>query len=138
MSRPLVAIVVAVALGLGALAATAIWRAAEERDVGELPAEPGAPASSEATSTTQECGNKPADGEWTYGEVEGAGHFNLTARNVPCDEARAIVDRVAFATAPPYEPSYPGWSCRYVSRGQEFTDIRCTSGDKVVRWQSGA
>jgi hypothetical protein len=35
-------------------------------------------------------------------------------------------------------PSYPGWTCEYVSHEYEFADIRCTSGIKVVRFQTGS
>jgi hypothetical protein len=95
-------------------------------------------AASETTSDVRECGNKPAGGAWTYEQVQGAGHFNLTARNVSCADARDIVDQITFETDPPYEPQYPGWSCTYVRQEFEFSDIRCTSGSKVIRWQSGA
>jgi hypothetical protein len=89
----------------------------------------------EKTSAIQECGNKPAGGAWTYGQVDGAGHFNLTARNVSCPEARYLVDHINFESSSLY---YPGWSCGYVRQEFEFSDIRCTSGIKVIRWQTGA
>jgi hypothetical protein len=91
-----------------------------------------------ATPDVQECGNKPAGGAWTYEQVAGAGDFNLTARGVLCADARYIVDHTTFGNNPPYEPQYPGWSCGYLRQEFEFSDIRCTSGTKVVRWQSGA
>ena len=90
---------------------------------------------SEAAPAIEECGSKPAGGAWTYGEVQGAGLFNLTASNVSCVEARSLVDQVDFSSDP---PSYPGWTCQFISEGYEFADIRCTSGIKVVRWQTGA
>jgi hypothetical protein len=95
----------------------------------------GLQTTSEAASAIQECGNKPAGGAWTYEQVLGAGHFNLTARNVSCTEARSVVDQIDFSSDP---PSYPGWTCEYVSHEYEFADIRCTSGIKVVRFQTGS
>ena len=92
----------------------------------------------EETPAIQECGNQPAGGSWTYGDVDGAGHFNLTAQGLSCTEARYIVDHINFGSSPPYEPNYPGWSCAYVKQEYEFTDIRCTSGSKVIRWQGAA
>jgi hypothetical protein len=90
------------------------------------------------TSEVQECGNKQGGGSWTYGAVDGAGIFNLTARNLPCPNARFIVDHIRFRSRPPYEPYYPGWSCRREQQGFESSETRCMSGNKIIRWQSGA
>ena len=89
----------------------------------------------EEASAIKECGNKPAGGAWTYDQVQGAGLFNLTTRNVSCDEARSLVDQIDFSGD---TPSYPGWTCEFVTQKYEFADIRCTSGIKVVRFQTGA
>jgi hypothetical protein len=95
----------------------------------------GLETTSEAASAIQECGNKPAGGAWTYEQVQGAGHFNLTARNVSCAEARSVVDQIDFSSDP---PSYPGWTCEFVAQEYELSDIRCTSGIKVLRFQTGS
>jgi hypothetical protein len=89
-------------------------------------------------ASIRECGNRPLGGTWTYGEVQGAGDFNVTARNVSCATARAVVERVRFASKPPHEPHLAGWSCAYVSKQEEVADIRCTAGSNVVRWQTGS
>lgn len=105
------------------------------RQIMELKA---ADAPSAQTADISECGNKAAGGSWTGSDVSGAGDFNLTARNLSCVEARAIVDHMKFESDPPYAPYYPGWSCGYLTQAYEFNDIRCTSGSKAIRWQSGA
>lgn len=90
-----------------------------------------APAGASA-APIKECGNY--DGlRWTYGQIQGAGTFNVTARVVGCREARTV----ALKASP--ERRFRGWSCRYVDQGYEYADVRCTkSGGRVVRWQSGA
>jgi hypothetical protein len=87
-----------------------------------------------------ECGSRSAGGSggWTSGPVQGAGDFNVTARNTGCAEARAVVEGVEFAPDPPYRPSYPGWECAFLEQGYEYAQIRCTAGDKAVRWETGS
>ena len=88
----------------------------------------------------RECGNFDfGTGRWTYGQVRGAGHFNLTTRRVWCTVARQVAMR-AYNT---YEGGrrwrWRGWRCRIVSRRHEFSDARCKKRRvHVVRWQSGA
>lgn len=97
-----------------------------------------APVASSSASAIRECGNYgfTADGRgpmWTYRAVEGAGTYNVTSRVVHCRTAR----RVALHAYPHH--AYRGWSCRYVSRAEEYADIRCTKpGGRVVRFQAGA
>jgi TolA-binding protein len=95
----------------------------------------GLETTSEAVSSIQECGNKPAGGAWTYEPILGAGHTNLTAANLSCSEARSVVDQLDFSSDP---PSYPGWTCEFVSHKYEFAEIRCTSGIKALRFQTGS
>ena len=91
-----------------------------------------------AAAPIHECGNWgwTADGDgpkWTYRPIQGAGTWNVTSRVVGCRTAR----RVALHAYPHHR--YRGWHCRYVSRGEEFADVRCTkSGGRVVRYQAGA
>ena len=84
-----------------------------------------------------ECGNYGATSSgrvgWTYGEIEGAGIYNVTTRNVGCSTARRFVRRYRGT-----DTYYPTWRCREVN-DYEFSDIRCTaSRGRVIHWQTGA
>jgi hypothetical protein len=90
-----------------------------------------------ASAAVVECGNYGADdyGDvgWTYGEISGAGIFNVTTRRVGCRTARK------FVLSWNGNGRYRGYRCRYVSQAYEFADIRCTaSRGRVIRWQTGA
>lgn len=91
-----------------------------------------------AAAPIHECGNwgwaANGDGpKWTYRPIQGAGTYNVTSRVVRCRTAR----RVALHAYPGNH--YRRWRCRYVSRAEEFADVRCTkSGGRVVRYQAGA
>ncbi len=92
----------------------------------------------------RECGNYGDRGDgtfgWTYGQVYGAGTFNVTTRRVWCTVAR----RVALRAYNTYERGdevwrWRGWYCRRLSSGYESSDTRCRKRRvHVVRWQSGA
>ena len=61
---------------------------------------------------------------------EGVGVKNLTTRKVSCRRARRIV-RAYDRDRTPY-----GFGCRERETGRPYeTDIRCTRGAQVVRWQ---
>jgi len=71
--------------------------------------------------------------DWRMSSVEGAGIFNVTTRRAGCTTARRVSRKAYLGN------TYRGWRCRYVARGYESADIRCTrSRGRVVRWQSGA
>lgn len=99
--------------------------------------------SAASAAPIRECGNfDPGKGRWTYGQVQGAGLFNLTTRRVWCTVAR----RVALRAYNTYERDrrwrWRGWQCRVLSSGYESSDTRCKKRRDgrwhVVRWQSGA
>ena len=84
-----------------------------------------------------ECGNYGATASgrvgWTYGDIEGAGIYNVTTRNVGCATARRFVRRYRGT-----DTYYPTWRCREIN-DYEFSDIRCTaSRGRVIHWQTGA
>jgi hypothetical protein len=84
-----------------------------------------------------ECGNYGATASgrvgWTYADIEGAGIYNVTTRNVRCSSARGFVRRYRGT-----DTYYPTWRCREVN-DYEFSDIRCTaSRGRVIHWQTGA
>ncbi len=91
----------------------------------------------------RECGNygyKNGAVRWTYGEIEGAGIFNVTSRRVWCSVARRVARR-AYNT---YERGdtvwrWKGWRCKRVKTGYESSDTRCTKRRiHIVRWQAGS
>jgi hypothetical protein len=70
---------------------------------------------------------------WTRGQVDGAGIFNVTSRNVPCSTARRFVLRYRDT-----DTYFPTWRCRE-SNDYEFSDVRCAaSRGRVIHWQTGA
>jgi hypothetical protein len=97
----------------------------------------GTPAAMAAP--VKECGNKAAGGRWTYGQIDGAGTFNLTARAVSCATARRFHDRLYRSGVYGRSFRYQGYSCRDLAYGAwEYTDVRCVAGARVIRWQGGA
>jgi hypothetical protein len=94
-----------------------------------------------SASPIRECGNygwieeEEATG-WTYGEIDGAGIFNVTTRGVSCRYARKFVLSWNGQVG---RRHHRGFSCRYVSEEYEYADIRCTRRPgRVIRWQTGA
>jgi hypothetical protein len=70
---------------------------------------------------------------WTYGEISGAGIYNVTTRNVSCSTARRFVRRYRGT-----DTYYPTWRCKEFN-DYEFSDTRCTaSRGRVIHWQAGA
>lgn len=95
--------------------------------------------SASADLRRHDCGSYPvlneATGEygWGYGELDGAGNWNVVARGVTCTVAR----RVSLKASP--GRSYRGWKCRYLQRSYEYSKIRCSrSSGRTVSWQAGA
>jgi hypothetical protein len=99
-----------------------------------LVATPAVPAHA---SPIIECGNYGASASgrvgWTDGDIEGAGIYNVTTRNVGCATARRFVRRYRGT-----DTYYPTWRCREVN-DYEFSDVRCAaSRGRVIHWQTGA
>jgi hypothetical protein len=79
--------------------------------------------------------------EWSD-DLAGAFHAAF-ARNMTCRDARRASVRVRFPQHPPFSrpPTRPGWRCRYLKRGIEYADVRCTSTSgpsRAFRFRSGA
>ena len=96
-----------------------------------------APATSSAA--VRDCGNY--DGlQWSDDQPDGAGVFNVYGKNVSCTTAR----RLSLNAFRDYRPGdrkwrHGRWTCRIVSQSYEYTKARCArSGDRVVRWETGA
>ena len=101
----------------------------------------GGNASTASAAPVRECSNyDPGKQRWTYGEVQGAGIFNVTSRVTRCPRARKITLRAPSANKTGKKVwRYRAWTCRYLRQEYEATDTRCTkSGGRVVRWQSCA
>jgi hypothetical protein len=100
----------------------------------------GSPAAVSA-ATIRECGNygwitDEGTTGWTYGEVDGAGIFNVTTRKVSCRYARRFVRSWDGQVG---GRRHRRFRCRYVSQAYEYADVRCTRrSGKVIRWQTGA
>ncbi len=99
--------------------------------------------SAASAAPIRECGNYGDTGSgrvgWTFGEVYGAGIFNLTSRRVSCRTARRVA-RYSYPTDRYVRRwSWRGYRCRILSSAHEYSDQRCTKiGGRVVRWQSGS
>ena len=91
-----------------------------------------------AGAVVRECGNY--DGvEWTFEQIQGAGIFDVTAKNVGCGTARRVVLRSGTTYKHPQTRwRYGRWTCRFRSTGIESSATRCARGNRVVRWESGA
>jgi hypothetical protein len=94
-----------------------------------------------SAAAINECGNygwieSKARAGWTYGQIDGAGIFNVTTRTVRCRYARRFVRSWDGQVGADHHRRF---RCRYVSQDYEYADIRCTRrGGKVIRWQTGA
>jgi hypothetical protein len=77
----------------------------------------------------RECGNLP-----------GLSITNITTRNVPCGYARRVVPSLEIGNRRSLlGPNVIDWQCRsryYHARLNTYTDRRCVSGARVVRWQT--
>jgi hypothetical protein len=66
--------------------------------------------------------------------------YNVTSRNVACWKARRFARRQYLSGGPACREdrwcTYRGWLCRHVAYRYE-ADVRCTNGDRVIRWQYG-
>jgi hypothetical protein len=91
-----------------------------------------------ASAAVRNCGNY--DGlEWTYDQIQGAGIFNVTARNTGCGTARRISLRSFNTYRGGRRWQYGRWTCKIVRQGYEYTKARCArSGGRVVKWETGA
>lgn len=97
----------------------------------------GLGAGSAQAAGISECGNwgwrdSTQTMSWGMTPIQGAGIYNLTTRGVGCTTARKFVRRYRGT-----DTYYPTWNCRE-SNGYESGDTRCTSGSRVIHWQSGA
>ena len=100
--------------------------------------------------TVRECGNygitrgqtPEADGtlrpHWTMKQLDGAGIFNVTARNVGCRAARRVVLRSRGSGVPTSKWRWRGWGCSTLDEKWEYMMIRCTKASRAVRWETGA
>jgi hypothetical protein len=68
---------------------------------------------------------------------QGAGVYNVTSRNVGCRTARSFARRASRVCGLGV-CHYRSFTCRTRQTGEELADTRCTSGRRVIRWQSGA
>jgi hypothetical protein len=70
---------------------------------------------------------------WTYRQIFGATPAaNLTTRHVRCHRARRFA--LGYRNPRTYRPR---WHChQYLA--DEFADVRCTRGRKVIHWQAGS
>jgi hypothetical protein len=66
--------------------------------------------------------------------------FNITSRNVSCQDARRVVRRWNKTAA--QQPGGDGWVlglyCNYRDTGYEAGTIRCSRSGRVVRWQTAS
>ena len=88
------------------------------------------PASAEA-APIRECGDYNMDtGRLTFGSVpSGVWLGNVTVRGTTCRTALRMVRSSG---------DLPGWRCRNRQTAVETTDVRCTRGSRVIRYQTGA
>ena len=100
---------------------------------------PTASIAAASTSTVVDCGwyqGKTWNGErlvhtWRKKPTPGFA-MHLTVRNVRCAFARTFVLRYRGT-----DTHWPTWRCREISE-YESTDIRCTSGPRVIRYVGGS
>jgi hypothetical protein len=98
--------------------------------------------SAASAAPIRECGNygwKDGGMRWTYGQIEGAGIFNVTSRRVWCSVARQVARRAYNTYAGGQTWRWKGWRCRILRSAHEFSDTRCTKRrTHIVRWQAAA
>ena len=80
-----------------------------------------APASADGAYRLTECGD--VDGP-------GVGIKNLTTRGVACSTARRAARAYEYRNRKP-----SGYACRRRKTEQYVYDVRCTKGQRVMRWQ---
>jgi hypothetical protein len=86
-------------------------------------------ASVPSASAVTDCGYW--DGlRWTSTPQAGFG-YHLTTRGVACSFARSFSRRYRGT-----DTFYPTWTCREINQYESF-DIRCVSGQRVIRWVGG-
>ena len=95
-----------------------------------------APATADAA--VRDCGNFN-NGEWSDEPLVGAGIYNVKARNTSCATARRVTLRAFSTYSGGTRWRYGKWTCKILRQAIEYTNARCSrSGDRVVRWESGA
>lgn len=89
----------------------------------------------------EDCGARDfTNGGWTDTPEDGA-FVVAYARGMTCTSARRNVSRLRFGRKAPYRPYRPGYRCRYLARGYEYSDIRCVRRGRsrvAFRTRSGA
>lgn len=98
-----------------------------------------APSPAVAAEPVRKCGNYDLE-RWTYGQVYGAGIFNVKARVVRCRTARRVAIRSLHRARPDAGVwRWRVWTCRLLAEGYEFYDVRCRARrGRMVRYQTGA
>ena len=95
-----------------------------------------APATADAA--VRDCGTFNGL-EWSNEPLEGAGIFNVRAKNTSCTTARRVTLRAFTTYRGGRRWQYGKWSCKILDQAIEYTKARCArSGDRVVRWETGA
>jgi hypothetical protein len=80
-------------------------------------------------------------GGWTMRRPEPGAFFRVFARRMSCRTARRASQDVEYPSSPPYRPFVPGYHCREILDGYEYSDVRCRRAGartRSFRFQTGA